>query len=94
MAVDPTYPLVPIASLICSALLFFALTVKLLYQRESWNLGVIALCFWLAVDNLIKGINAIIWSDNAQIKAYVYCDIGLSFDDFDHLSGRLILFVL
>jgi hypothetical protein len=44
--------------------------------RKSWNLGVVFLCFWLFWEDLTLGINAIIWSNNAEIKLYVYCDIG------------------
>ncbi|VDC00591.1 unnamed protein product [Peniophora sp. CBMAI 1063] len=45
------------------------------FIRQSWNLGVAFLCFWLLLDNLTLGINSIIWSDNADVKLYVYCDI-------------------
>ncbi|KZV68498.1 fungal pheromone STE3G-protein-coupled receptor, partial [Peniophora sp. CONT] len=40
-----------------------------------WNLGVAFLCFWLLLENLGQAANAIIWSDNAEIKYYVYCDV-------------------
>ncbi|KZV65950.1 fungal pheromone STE3G-protein-coupled receptor [Peniophora sp. CONT] len=45
------------------------------FIRQSWNLGVAFLCFWLFLENLTNGIDAIIWADNAEIKLYVYCDI-------------------
>jgi hypothetical protein len=44
--------------------------------RQSWNLGVSFLCFWLFLELLTEGIDSIIWSDNADLKLYVYCDIG------------------
>jgi hypothetical protein len=44
--------------------------------RQSWNLGVCFLCFWLFLELLTEGIDSIIWSDNADLKLYVYCDIG------------------
>ena len=50
------------------------------FVRQSWNLGVAFLCFWLLLENLTFGINAIVWADNADIKAYVYCDIGAPYD--------------
>jgi hypothetical protein len=74
MAVDPTYPLLPVLSIICSTLLFVVLTTNLAHER--WNLGVLTLCFWLFIENLITGVSTIVWSDNADIKALVYCDIG------------------
>ncbi|VDC01593.1 unnamed protein product [Peniophora sp. CBMAI 1063] len=72
-AVDPTYPLYPIACFLSSAMLLLVLLTS--FIRQSWNLGVAFLCFWLFLENLTGGINAIIWSDNADIKLYVYCDI-------------------
>ncbi|VDC06523.1 unnamed protein product [Peniophora sp. CBMAI 1063] len=73
MAVDPTYPLYPIACLLASAMLLLVLLTSL--GRQRVNLGVAFLCFWLFLETLTLGINTIIWSDNADIKLYVYCDI-------------------
>ena len=73
-AVDPTYPLYPIACILASAmLLLISLTTVI---RQSWNFGLASLCFWLFFENLTFGINSIIWADNADVKFYVYCDIG------------------
>ncbi|VDC04270.1 unnamed protein product [Peniophora sp. CBMAI 1063] len=44
-------------------------------MRQSWNLGVAFLCFWLSLETLTNGIDAAIWSDNADVKLLVYCDI-------------------
>lgn len=74
-AVDPTYPLYPIASLLAAAMLLLVLLTS--FVRQSWNLGVAFLCFWLFTDNLTHGIRAIVWADNADIKLYAFCDIGL-----------------
>ena len=74
-AVDPTYPLYSIACLLASAMLLLVLLTS--FIRQSWNFGVALLCFWLFLENLIGGIDAIIWSDNADIKLYAYCDIGM-----------------
>ena len=46
------------------------------FVRQSWNLGVAFLCFWLFFECLTEGVGAIIWSDNADVKFYIYCDIG------------------
>ncbi|KZV72021.1 hypothetical protein PENSPDRAFT_564967, partial [Peniophora sp. CONT] len=72
-AVDPTYPLYPIAAIIAAVLLLLVFLSS--FIRQSWNLAVAFLCFWLFFENLTFAINAIIWSDNADIKLYIYCDI-------------------
>ncbi|KZV69630.1 fungal pheromone STE3G-protein-coupled receptor [Peniophora sp. CONT] len=72
-AVDPTYPLFSVASLIAATMLLLVLLNS--FIRQSWNLGVIFLCFWLFLEDLTSAIGTIIWSDNADIKLYVYCDI-------------------
>ncbi|KZV71172.1 fungal pheromone STE3G-protein-coupled receptor [Peniophora sp. CONT] len=73
MAVDPTYPLFPIASILSSVTLLLVLMTS--FIRQSWNLGVIFLCFWLFWENITNAASSIIWSDNADLKLYVYCDI-------------------
>jgi hypothetical protein len=74
MADDPSYPLRPIVCLTCAVFLLFILTTS--FVRQSWNLGVSFLCFWMFFENVTYGINAIVWADNADIKSLVYCDIG------------------
>ena len=72
-AVDPTYPLYSLACLLASIGVLFVLLTS--FVRQNWNLGVTFLCFWLCIENLSNGIDAVIWSDNADVKLYVYCDI-------------------
>ncbi|KZV66104.1 fungal pheromone STE3G-protein-coupled receptor [Peniophora sp. CONT] len=72
-ATDITYPLYPIASSLAAASLLLVLLTS--FVRQSWNLGVAFLCFWLFVENLTGTVNSIAWSDNADIKLAVYCDI-------------------
>jgi hypothetical protein len=74
MAADPSYPLYPIFCIICAALVLLVFTTS--FIRQSWNLGVAFLCFWVFWEILFFGIDAVIWADNADIKLYVYCDIG------------------
>jgi hypothetical protein len=74
MAADPTYPLYPTVTILCSVLLLHVLLTSL--ARKTWNLGILTLCFWLFLENLTDGINAVMWADNADIKSVVYCDIG------------------
>ncbi|KZV69113.1 fungal pheromone STE3G-protein-coupled receptor [Peniophora sp. CONT] len=54
-------------------MMLLVLTVS--FVRQSWNLGVTFLCFWLFFELVTTAASAIIWSDNADIKLYVYCDI-------------------
>ncbi|KZV66401.1 STE3-domain-containing protein [Peniophora sp. CONT] len=72
-AVDPSYPLYSIASILAAAMLLLVLLTS--FIRQSWNLGVTFLCFWLFLENLTNGITTIIWADNGDVKLYVYCDI-------------------
>ncbi|KZV69437.1 STE3-domain-containing protein [Peniophora sp. CONT] len=73
VADDPTYPLYPISCTLAAALLLLSLLTSIC--RQSWNLGVTLLCFWLLVQNLINATNAILWADNGEIKLFVWCDI-------------------
>lgn len=75
-AVDPTYPLFPVASFLATALILILLITRSI--RQSWNLGVALLCFCLLLQNVTNGVNAIIWSDNVEAELQVYCDIGTS----------------
>ena len=73
-AADPTYPLYPVACIISVIMLFLVLLTS--FVRQSWNFGVASLCFWLFIELILATIDGIIWSDNSDIKLYVYCDIG------------------
>ena len=74
-AADPTYPLFPIACMISAAMLLLVLMTG--FVRQSWNLGVVFLCFWLCVQCMIYAANTIVWSDNYDVRLYIYCDIGM-----------------
>ena len=89
-ALDPTYPLYPIACFVAAIMLFLVLLTS--FVRQRWNFGVASLCFWLLLELLSLAINSIIWSDNADIKLYVYCDIGWSDFMCINVSIRSTLF--
>jgi drug/metabolite transporter superfamily protein YnfA len=76
MAADPSYPLFPIASILCSFLLLLSLATR--FFRQYQNFGVTVLSISLFFTNLVNGVNTIVWADNADLKAFVYCDIGES----------------
>ena len=73
-AVDPSYPLLPIASVLAAAMLLLVLLTASV--RQQWNFGVALLCFWLLLQNATGAVNTVLWSDNADVRLYVYCDIG------------------
>ena len=73
--VDPSYPLYPILLVIAATGTLLVLLTS--FIRQSWNLGVASLCFWLFLENLAEAVNAIVWSDNADVKLYAWCDIGM-----------------
>ena len=75
-AADPTYPLYPVSCLLSVTMLLLVLLSSSV--RRSWNFGLTLLCFWLALAIMQNGINSILWSDNADSKFLVYCDIGTS----------------
>ena len=72
--VDPTYPLLPTAYILASLMLLLVFLSS--FIRQSWNLGVAFLCFWLLCENITTAADTIIWSDNADVRLEVYCDIG------------------
>ena len=76
-AVDPTYPLYPVACFLSSAMLLSVLLTS--FIRQSWNLGVTFLCGWLLLYNLINAVDYIVWSDNDNIKLYFWCDVSACF---------------
>ncbi|KZV72480.1 fungal pheromone STE3G-protein-coupled receptor [Peniophora sp. CONT] len=73
-AANPTYPLYPFVCILTSAMLLLVSFTDIVRQR--WNLGIEILCFWLFIENLTSGINAIVWAGNFDVKFEIYCDIG------------------
>jgi hypothetical protein len=76
MAADVSYPLFPIASILCSILLLLSLATRAFLQHHSFGVTMLSLCLFF--NNIVNGINTIVWADNADLKAPVYCDIGES----------------
>ncbi|KIJ47227.1 hypothetical protein M422DRAFT_28897 [Sphaerobolus stellatus SS14] len=58
-------------SIICSTLALVALPA----QIRARSIPTIALSLWLFVAAFTRGINAIVWSSNVDIKLLVWCDI-------------------
>lgn len=82
---DPTYPLLPVAYIVSATLLLFVLVTSAI--RQAWNLGVCVLSVLLCLLNFAQGVNAIIWSDNANIHVFVWCDIGVLYLSNSHVMN-------
>ena len=69
---DPTYPLVPVVNI------FFAFLLLLLlpWRLNSWSIALQIYTIWLTVLCLCRGVNSIIWKDNVDDIAPIWCDIG------------------
>lgn len=66
------YAVVPF---VCAALLAVFIPVK----RVRTSVPHLAIVLWLAMYNLVHGINAVIWDGNVENHAPVWCDIGECF---------------
>ena len=88
VASDLSFPSYLIACLLSSIIL--ALVLLTSFIRQSWNLGVAFLCFWLLAENVTAAINSIIWVDNADIKLPVYCDVGEYFSSMTYRCNRVL----
>ena len=69
---DPTFPLVLIANLVACLLILLSLSKNMF---QAWNVGACSFAFWTALSSLEVVVNSIIWSDNAENKAPIWCDI-------------------
>ncbi|KAF8346504.1 pheromone A receptor-domain-containing protein [Amanita rubescens] len=56
-------------------LCFVFLVAANLNRRVRKDLALSLVIAWLAICNLIQGINAVIWAGNSQLRAPVWCDI-------------------
>lgn len=72
---DPTYPLVPIANFFACALSVIPLFHMV---NRSWNTGVYVFALWLLLISLTNAIDTIIWSNDTNDRAPVWCDISKS----------------
>ncbi|TBU29728.1 STE3-domain-containing protein [Dichomitus squalens] len=62
-----------------SLLGFVLITIPLLWQLKSWNIGCILYIFWIGGVCLANGINMLLWRTNAINFAPVWCDIYIRF---------------
>ncbi len=66
------YPITPIGSFIGIILAL----LPLISQIRKLSLAVWGYAIWIAVNNIQSFVNTIIWHDNVNIVAPVWCDIG------------------
>ena len=71
---DPTFPLVPIANIVACILVALSVSENML---QSWNVGACSFAVWIVAQSLIMAIDTIIWSNNTNNIAPVWCDIGI-----------------
>ncbi|KAI0033876.1 GPCR fungal pheromone mating factor, partial [Vararia minispora EC-137] len=50
------------------------------------NLGAFMLCVWIVLLDVIYGVNSILWADNIDVKAFVWCDIATHLQVFFSIS--------
>ncbi|VDB92054.1 unnamed protein product [Peniophora sp. CBMAI 1063] len=89
---DPTYPLYPVLSIVCSACLLLVLTTTVV--RLKWNIGVSMLCAGLFLETLLVGVNTIVWAESAEVKATWYCDIYSHFSIWMNVLKPACTFVI
>jgi len=66
------YPLTPIGNIIGVVLAL----LPLISQIRKFSLAVWSYAIWIAIVNLRQFVNTIIWHNNVNIVAPVWCDIG------------------
>lgn len=86
---DPTFPLVPVANFLCAILVLLLLP----WRFSSWSTAIRVYIVWLAVLCTCRGISSIIWRDNTDDVAPVWCDISES-SNLVYAISVLMLYIL
>lgn len=68
---DPTFPLVSIINFLLAIIVLLLLP----YRFNDWSIAIRVYIIWLALMCTCRGINSIIWRDNTDDVAPVWCDI-------------------
>lgn len=66
------YPLAPIANFLATVLVIVPLSRDVF---RSWNVGVVMYAIWVSILSFTNAVNAVVWSDNTNDVAPVWCDI-------------------
>ena len=67
---DPTYLLVPIINFVAAFLVLTTIPTI----RRSPSLGILIYAIWITSLCVVRGTNTIIWADNVDVVAVVWCD--------------------
>ncbi|KAF9238460.1 pheromone A receptor-domain-containing protein [Melanogaster broomeanus] len=73
---------IPVISLISAGLVL----VPLIWYLRARNIAAVAIGIWLSVTNIIYAVDALIWADNSDLKAPLWCDISTSFIIGSHIA--------
>lgn len=65
------YSEIPVLSFISAALSL----VPLIWYLRARNIAAVAIGMWLSVTNLTYAVDALLWAEDADIEASVWCDI-------------------
>ncbi|KAF9221766.1 STE3-domain-containing protein [Gyrodon lividus] len=66
---------IPVISYISAGLV----VIPLIWYLRARNIAAVAIGMWLSITNIIYAVDALIWAENSDIKALVWCDISTSF---------------
>ena len=82
----------PVLSFLAVLSLFAILPLHL----RSRNIPFLFVIAWLLVCNIIQGVDAIVWADNALVRAEGWCDFGECSHktNFGGVTACLIFFVI
>ncbi|KIY44535.1 fungal pheromone STE3G-protein-coupled receptor, partial [Fistulina hepatica ATCC 64428] len=65
------YPELPLFAFLTA----FLVLIPIPWHWRARNVATLSIIAWLFVVNFIYGVNALLWADNVEIKAVVWCDI-------------------
>nr|ADX23535.1 putative pheromone receptor [Flammulina velutipes] len=61
----------PVVAFIAATSLLLPLT----WHWQAKNVAILSIIFWLFVENIIYGVDAIVWGNTAEVKIPIWCDI-------------------
>lgn len=48
-------------------------------DQQAGSVSIMSMIAWLAVVSIIRGINALVWAGNVDVRLQVWCDISTLF---------------
>lgn len=68
---DPTYPLFSVLAFLG----FVVALVPMPWHFQAWNSGTCVYMLWASLSCLIQFVDSLVWHNNMNVIAPVYCDI-------------------